>query len=478
MRIAIVFSLLLILAACGKKPENGEELSSPLQGVTVRVVVVDEPDLQRSLKTLQGEWETETGGSLDVIPLTKKDLQSNLPIEADCVIYDRELLGLLAEQGALAKLDQQVLSHEDLHWTDFLELLKNPGGAWGGTQVAIPLGTETWVLLYRKDLFEKHRKAPPRTWPELYELAEFFDSGELRANLKIPEGGKWYPLAEVSAGERLVDEFWIRSAAYATHPSNYSTMFSVQSMRPLIDSPPFIRALEEMVAATPFRAPREESNTLGQVLRTFFRGESAMAIAPVRDAETIGLNHPSGDFTIGFAEIPGGEETYNQERRKWEVLSKSITRSVPVISPVGLLVSLCEKSEQPAAGRAFLAWVTGDEWGPRITSSSRASWMFRRSQQSQLDRWAPSSVTAAERQSLAEVTLSALDRRAAFTIPLIPGWEKYSQALNAELAKAIQGEVSPQAALQEAAAKWRQLNQEFGFDVQRRYFRRGMQLPE
>ena len=40
-----------------------------------------------------------------------------------------------------------------------------------------------------------------------------------------------------------------RAAAYAKHRDQYSALFNVETMEPLVAGPPFVHALEELVAA-------------------------------------------------------------------------------------------------------------------------------------------------------------------------------------------------------------------------------------
>ena len=49
-----------------------------------------------------------------------------------------------------------------------------------------------------------------------------------------------------------------RAACYAAHRDNYSTLFNIATMQPLIDGPPFVQALEELVAVA---GPSDPANS-------------------------------------------------------------------------------------------------------------------------------------------------------------------------------------------------------------------------
>ena len=95
-----------------------------------------------------------------------------------------------------------------------------------------------------------------------------------------------------------------RAAPYATHPSNYSKLFSIETMEPLVDGPPFVRALEELVAtarlwaaaAVDLRSDRDPPRVLARGVR---------AGAGVAIGRGQGLPQTSGQSPFGFGRTAG-----------------------------------------------------------------------------------------------------------------------------------------------------------------------------
>ena len=107
----------------------------------------------------------------------------------------------------------------------------------------MPFGSPVLTCYYRADLLEKLHRKPPRLWTEYEELAK------LLAGQKPAGSGPWCgtiePLGPGWAGLVLL----ARAAPYAKHHDQYSALFNVETMEPLVAGPPFVHALEKLVAA-------------------------------------------------------------------------------------------------------------------------------------------------------------------------------------------------------------------------------------
>ena len=92
--------------------------------------------------------------------------------------------------------------------------------------------------MYRADLFEKQGLQPPSTWTEFDDVVRRLTRSEL-GEWAPPGGQPWsavvQPIGEGWGGRVLL----ARAAAYASHPSQFSTLFDYTTMEPLITGPPF-----------------------------------------------------------------------------------------------------------------------------------------------------------------------------------------------------------------------------------------------
>ena len=108
-----------------------------------------------------------------------------------------------------------------------------------------------------------------------------------------------------------------RAAAYASHPSQFSTLFDYETMQPLIAGPPFERALDELVAAQ--SGPENpQQRTPETARRALLAGEAAIAITWPSRATSDGNALPIAEgVRIDFAELPGSETVYNFAEKTW-----------------------------------------------------------------------------------------------------------------------------------------------------------------
>lgn len=474
----------------GCTPPNKE--SSPgaapaISGTKLRLLVVADDRLAEKAISLRGEWNARTGAEFDVTTCAESELEAGEPLPADAVIYPAYLLGQWAEHEQIVPLPPDFESDRVLGWSDTFDLLRTRCLVWDNKVYAVPLGSPSLVCYYREDLFRRFDRSPPTTWAEYQQLAEFFSDRKNLGADAPEEGQPWSgalePLGSGWAGLTLL----ARAAAYAKHPSNYSTLFNIDSFEPLIDGPPFVRALDELVAAARLTPSDQRAVDPDGVRRRFWRSEAAMALSWPTAATKLdklesktaasGESHDAnvrGELEVGFVPLPGGTDVYNFNEEKWE--ERPAPAQVPLLGIAGRVASITAHSEHPQAAFALLAFLAGTEWGAEVASTSGATTLFKRPQKAEAGRWAEKPVgrTAAENYArIVEANLTSGDLLFALRIP---GRAEYLAALDEAVERALNGEVTSTEALQQAAARWRDITEEHGPDKQRRAYRASLGL--
>src|ERR1700682_1290752 len=77
--------------------------------VTVRLVVLGDPDLAQSIDLLKAEWHARTGGTLSVAERADEELGELSKFDADAIIYRAERLGTPAESQWISPLPKELL---------------------------------------------------------------------------------------------------------------------------------------------------------------------------------------------------------------------------------------------------------------------------------------------------------------------------------------------------------------------------------
>ncbi len=440
------------------------------------MLVVDDPPMSAAIERLRAEWRARTGGTLVIAQATTDELMaSNVPPAADAVIYPSRLIGTLAERGTIGPLPADYASNRELAWSDTFELLQVAETRWSGVPYAVPFGSPVLTCYYRPDLLERVHKQPPQTWEQYHELAELLAERKNLGDAAPANDAAWHgsvqPLAEGWASSVLL----ARAAAYAKHRDHYSTLFNIDSMQPLIAGPAFVRALEELIDDYKLGPAEQLEMDVEAAKREFLAGRAALVVAWPGHAVTGGRTD-APPLPTGFAELPGATEMHNFARAAWEDRHSDDSPHVPLLGLAGRLGSIMRQTAQPERALQLLAWLSGREWGSKVSGASSATTLYRRSQLRAPSPWLDPGTDSAAAQQYATSTFDALVRQQYLQAPRMPGESRYMAALDGAVRRALAGKQSADEALAAAAGKWQQITTELGLEAQRKAYRASLGL--
>jgi multiple sugar transport system substrate-binding protein len=469
----------VLLAGC-PKPEDkpdAKTIARPLEGLKLRLAVVDDPALVEAVTQVRGEWNLQTGAELQVEKLSEKDLADADTLPADAVLCPSHLLGTLAERNLLAPVPQRIL--HDAEWGGVFELLKLREAAFGGRIMAVPFGSPVFCCYYRADLLEKLGHRPPRTWAEYQELAKLLaDKGRGEKNWC----GAIEPLGQGWGGLVLL----ARAAAYAKHRDNYSALFNIETMEPLVAGPPFVQALEELVATAKSGPADPLHYDPTEARAAFWRGECGIVLSWPTAAdqgkrergerrEERGLVALATSI-VGFCELPGSRRVYNLSTGAWDARAEEEDARVPLLAIAGRLGVVNAKSSNIDAAFQLLLWLSDSRMSPQISAASSSTTLFRQSNLKSPGRWVEKPVSALAAVQYGDATEAALSHEQWIGALRIPGRAKYLAALDEAVASAVRGEKSPLDALVQAEKKWREITGRLGLEHQRAAYRHSLGL--
>ncbi len=419
------------------------------------------------------------------------DIAAAKSLAADAVIYPSAELGSLAERRLIRPLSAEWLDLEEFHRSDFFDPAGVAQTRWGDRTYAAPFGSPVFVLVFRRDLFERYHLELPRTWADYQRIVEAI--GGHAKDLPQLKTVAVEPLAAGWAGKALL----ARAAAYAKHRDYYSTLFDKDTMQPQIASPAFVRALEELVAATKSSATESLAATPEDARQAVLTGRCALAITwPTAAKQFVASGNAkesSAPFVeqMAFAELPGATEVYDPKAKTWGPVSLSgesrasntssassgrAESRVPLVGISGRLGSLSNESESGQFAFQLLAWLSGNEWGAQVCSASPATTIFRRSELGQPGRWIEPEISAVAAKQYASAVADSLSRSQWLECPRIPGHTEYIAALDDAVRAAVDGKQKPADALQKVSDRWRDITARLGIDSQRSAYIRSLGL--
>jgi len=469
-RWGIAFSLLYFM---GCQPTADVEPHSEATSANVvststrplRVLVVDDESLG---VVAQREWLAVSDAQLELTNVSLETFRERLlstepdAFQSDVVIYPTVWLGTLAEGKHIAPMPRRVRESELFAESDILPWVRKGEVAWGEKTYAVPLGSVMLAIAARVPAIQTDEDDSrlPATWSEL----PAWRGADTRVAQPLAEG--WAALSHLT-----------RAAAYVRSRGQVSTLFDFRSMRPLIDSPPFVRALEELVASAA-TLPEQVDWTPLDVQHALTDGKCDIGLtwmSSVKSKERPD-DSPTGDTpSWKFSESPGSGDVYRASEKKWSTHRDGEIARVPLIGLSGRVGSVLKKSRRQRAAWSFLAKMSAGELSTRVSSASPSTGPFRLSHQSARS-WMDRSIGATAAREYGVAVTTAYSRNLVLHGLRIPGHEEYLAKLDAAVRSAVQGNGEPAALLKQVANDWQQITESRGLDQQRDAFARNLGL--
>jgi multiple sugar transport system substrate-binding protein len=325
------------------------------------------------------------------------------------------------------------------------------------------------MLYCRLDLLATLGRRPPETWDEYAELVELFR--ESPAPNDVSDTTPWRAAAEPLAPHWAARLLLARAAAYARHDDNYSTLFQVDTMEPLIAGPPFLRALAELVRDNP---KSNLSVTPDDARRMIHRGQCALAITwPTAAAEIDGEDSPP----LGIASLPGSTAVFDIGSGEWDTTPDAAPRRTVLLGAAGRCGSVSTACRNVPAACRLLTWLAGPGTSSQVSPVSFSTALFRKSQCKNASRWIESQLSDQAADSYAAILQQLATEQATLAVPTIPGVDEYLAVLDTAVGQVLRGDATEQAALDAAAAEWRDITARRNKnDSQRAAYRRSLGL--
>jgi multiple sugar transport system substrate-binding protein len=443
-------------------------------------------------RPLAKAWEEATGATIEWIDVTQADSYPKMAeaISSNAVDFDvleasgnweGELLG----GGFCQAMPDAVKNDPAYAFDDIVAYLQSPVRTWDGVIYGASIDGDCHLMNYRSDVFSSEDLAqewssnggegtfgPPQTWQQVQSYSEFVSGKQL-------DGNDLYGILDVLARGGGVGSyfFFSRASSYAKHPDDPAFFFDPVDMTPKINSPAFVRALDDMIAAVPWAPPDQTNADLLKTLGDFLAGSGTMAHWWADVGSNVYTN--SGSVVqdkVGFSILPGSPDVYNWASKEWD----TITPATPAPGELG--------PYNYAPYLAFLGWglyvmnaaddrgVSEAAWDlvSHLTGKDISMWMMV--YPSGQNPWRKSHFNPAEwtvagyPEDYAKLYLDAIlnsyEHPNRIIDMRIPGTGQYWILLEDAYTRAVTGEIDSQTALDDAVAQWQDLTDQLGRENQ------------
>ena len=479
--------IVLMVPTLIKHAQTDQQPAKSFDGVKIVVAVQAASAIGSPAKAHAKTWEKRTGGKVRVVqfPFGQLFKEYMSALKSETPVYD-VILYAPAWAGDffpyLTELPVELTEEEafdDIH-PAFRERLM----VWKDKWIAVTVDGDAYNGYYRKDLFEEptHRVqfkaeygyelSAPDTWKEYRDIAEFF------TGRKGSDGNTLFGTAEPFA--RGTQQFWnvfSRASAYTNH-SSYpgSQFFDPETMRAQIDNAGWIRAVEEYLDILQFCPSGAKDFGIIEARQEFIAGRVAM-IMDWGDTGTLAEDRKRSRIAgkVGYFTLPGTKEIWNYKSGFWD--SVETPYKAPFLAFGGWVGSVPRNSRNGEAAWDYLMWYSCPENSLRdvVTSGSGVN-PYRFSHFTNLDIW----TQALPKRSASEylrVLRASLDSPNLALDLRIPGFHDYTEALEANLDKALHKELTVRQALAQAAMEWEKITDQRGREKQLAIYRVTMGLP-
>jgi len=470
----------------------------PFAGQTV-TVLLPKSLIAVPVKEVEEEFEAATGASLQIVQVASMDLFDNFYSDVangigkyDALLASAWWLGELVAGDHIISYDRYYKDPRFPKW-DIGDVLPAPRAllSYGGRKYMVAHDHDGQVMYYRRDLLAdpQHQKAfthkygyaldVPRTWAQFRDVAEYFDGRELIGD-GVPGHGVTIAL---KAGNQGMFHYMSLSAPFVIGPGNPKLYwFDPQSMKPLIESPGHVRALERLVDLVRF-GPREMLGwQSGQSWDYFLAGHAALtfswgdlgALAQQQGSKVKGR--------IGVAHLPGTHEYFSLAQGKW-ARSDSLNR---VGNTTGGSWSgvISKYSKAPEATYYLLALMAAKEKSKVYAARGwdgidpgRSFHFLPPDGSAKIDDYLKAQWNEPDVRHYLHAYFDNFSNPLQLPYLRIPGTYSYLQALNLHVAEAVNGQSTAQAALKATALDFEEITLRLGRDAQRRAYRTSLALP-
>lgn len=453
-------------------PSTEDAVVNSTDASPVRFLVIEDAVLAEEI---QRQWELRTDQKIVVRERRWEELAAAKRLAADVVIYPAGYLGELAERRLLAPIPTDVIAGPAVRRDDLLPLQRQLETVWGKKTMALPFGSPMLVLYYREDVLKALGVSVPQTWeeyqrvvaalharPELARIAQSTDDTEQQS--------QWVPTLEPLKSTWSAQLLLARAVGYARHPEQIATLFEAGSMKPRIDSEPFVRALNELAQCQEGVPDAWRALDPTEVRELFHRGQCALALTwPSARSET--SDRTRGGFRI--APLPGSLDVFDPISREWSV-RKSGREMALLLGISGRLGSVTWEAGSPQTAARLLALMTGPEIATEVSARDQDTTLFRESQLSRVEQWVERAAPRRAAQDYGDVVRAAQASRDVVFSPRIPGRATYLTALAEAVRRRLVEDVDAAESLAEAARQWERITDSLGRDQQRLAYRRSL----
>ena len=431
-------------------------------------------------------WEAYTGAKINWIDLAQADYNARLQqsIATQTVDFDIIEMGAPFEGDVLGK----GLASEMPDWVkgvidmdDYVGYLKEPVGTWNGKTYRVSIDGDCHTFCYRKDYYENEdfaaawkaagndsEWAPPKTWSEVNAHSKFL-AGKSDPLTGLEAHGFLDPLKGWGGfGFYFLED---RATGYAKHPDDPAWLFDPDTMKPRVNNPAFVRAIQEVMdlIGTDKAYPADQINADPgtTAFQQFLAGTGGMLTwwGDVGSSARTSDTSVVGDV-VGFDILPAGDSVYNSKTGSWDRMVNEAPNMAYIGWGVYVMARVDSDSKKHKAAWSAAAHLGGKDLSLWASAYPSGFQPYRNSHFN-YGEWEAAGYDRAFVEDYLGSNADSYNHPNAAIEPRIPGIFQYYSVAEDELAKGFAGQYgSAQETADAIAEAWEKITDQIGRDSQ------------
>lgn len=438
-------------------------------------------------------WEAYTGATINWIDLAQADYNARLQqsiatgtVDFDIIEMGAPFEGDVCGKGLASEMPDWVSALIDMD--DYVGYLKAPVGTWDGKTYRISIDGDCHTFAYRTDYYDNEEFAaawkeaggegdwaPPKTWAQVNAHAKFL-KGKTDPLTGLDAHGFLDPLKGWGGfGFYFLED---RATAYAKHPDDPAWLFDPDSMKPRVNNPAFVRAIQEVMdIMDTFPADQINADPGTTAFQQFLAGTGS-ALTWWGD---VGSNARTSDTSVvgdvvGFDIIPGSDEVYNAKTGEWEQKPNEAPNMAYIGWGVYVMARVDGDTKKHKAAWSAAAHLGGKDLSLWASAYPSGFQPYRNSHFN-FDEWEEAGYDRAFIEDYLGSNADSYNHPNAAIEPRIPGIFQYYSVAEDELAKGFAGQYgSAQETADAIAAAWEKITDQIGRDSQAALYKTSLGL--
>ena len=420
-------------------------------------------------------WETYTGAKINWIDLAQADYNARLQqsiatgtVDFDIIEMGAPFEGDVLGKGLASEMPDWV--KEQIDMDDYVDYLKAPVGTWDGKTYRVSIDGDCHTFAYRKDYFGPDSitgRDVPTTWQEINEISKEL-VGKEDPLTGLPAHGYLDPLKGWGGfGFYFLEN---RASAYAKHPNDVAWLFDPETMKPRVNNPAFVQAIQDvmdLIEAGAYPTDQINADPGTTAFQQFLAGTGSMLMwwGDVGSSARTSDTSVVGDV-VGFGINPASDRVYNSKTSAWEETRNEAPNMAYIGWGVYVMATVEGDEKKKKAAWSAAAHLGGKDLSLWASAYPSGFQPYRNSH-FQFEEWEEAGYDRAYIEDYLGSNADSYNHPNAAIEPRIPGIFQYYSVAEDELAKGYAGQYgSAQETADAIAAAWEKITDQIGRDSQ------------